>query len=130
MNTIIKDGVELGKLTLLPYFETFSRFDDSGKIGFLRCVFRRYANPEDRPNMTEKENKFCEGLKKALGVSGIMAVLSTVEGSRTYSWQRGFSIIDITRETDKILNKRHEGNPETALTTNIEYYQTIKEQYD
>ena len=129
MNTIIKDGVELGKTTLLPYSETFSRFDEEGKIRFLSDAFGRYYNKEDWSQRTKEENEFCECLERALGTSGIWATLTTVEGSRTYSWRRGFNIIDVARETDKILND--EGYcklVDTALVRSPEMYEIIKEQ--
>jgi hypothetical protein len=124
MISIIKDSDELDKLTLLPYFDTFSRFDDGGKIGFLSCVYRKLVNRENFLDLANNEKEFAEGLAKALKTSGVMATLSVVEGSGTYSWQRGCNLIDVVREAEKILNGKHEGKPNTTLTP--EYYETIQ----
>ena len=129
METVVRDGVELGKLTLMPYFEIFSRFDEGGKIRFLSDAFSRYHNKEDWSNRTKEENEFCETLKKAIEQSGIWALLTTVEGNRTYSWRRGFNIIDVTRETDRILNdEEYRNHVDTELVRHPGLYEIIKQQ--
>lgn len=128
MLSVIKNGDELGKLTLMPYFEMFSRFDETGKINFLKSVYGRLLEKRDFSGFTDNEREFAEAVAKGLKASGVMACLAVVEGEGTYSWKRGLNIIDVAREADKILNRKHEGKPKTAL--DINYYKTIQECYD
>ena len=64
-------------------------------------------NDVDFSGLADNEKEFAKIIVKALNTSGTMACLAVTEGNGTYSWNRGFNIIDVVREADKILNGKH-----------------------
>jgi len=128
--TIVINRDELGQLAMLSYFDRFSRFDEFGKIGILSSALRKYVGDEP-PNLTKDEDAFCEGLKKSVGTAGIWALLSTAEGSGTGTWKRGFNIIHMVKETDRILNgaKEYKGKDIPLVHSPEQYYQ-LREDFD
>jgi len=131
METIVRSNDELEKLRQLPLYETFSRSDHNGKIGLIRRPFSSYYNREDFSDYTEGEKEFAETLKKALGLSGMWAILATLEGSRTVSKNRDQTIHDVVEETEKILNdEEYRKLVDTELKRNPEMYEIIKKHKD
>jgi hypothetical protein len=105
MVTIIKDGKALDEITTLPYHDRFMRFDRQGKKNILGNAINIYHSHQEK-ELAAEEREFCELLNKAVGPSGIVALFSTIIGEGTYSHQRTYGIIDIAKETKKILEDK------------------------
>ncbi|MBN2203160.1 MAG: hypothetical protein JW700_03170 [Candidatus Aenigmarchaeota archaeon] len=130
MNSIVKDVSAFEQLKALPHYEALTRFDDSGKTRFFRAVYNVMIKKGDFSQLGKNESEFATFLGKAINTSGVMACLDVLQGTRTYSWRPGCSPTDIIEEANKIRNGTHEGNPETFLMENPEYYDIIRESYD
>lgn len=127
MRTLIRDRIALEKLIQLPFSEKFSRFDEEGKTRYLSTVFGAYYNQEE-PNLTDEEREFAEGLKKAVGTSGIGAALAVVEGSGTQTWQRGCTVCNVIEEADRILNDENYRRQTKTVLSDPYWLKTIREQ--
>jgi len=126
--TIVRDRGELEKLEGSSFFKIFSTYDHNGKIGYLGNVFGAYFRGEEPPHYPDGGDEFTEGLHKALGLSGIWAILSTVEGSGTQSCKRYYTIVDVVEETDMILNnEEYRKSVRTELASNPMFYEMLKD---
>jgi len=110
---LVKDRKKLRRLRKIPFYETFSRFDEDGRIGYLNSTFESYYGTAKEGKDIREWSRDKEGMKRFLtilyecvGLEGIIYMMNTLEGFGTYSCHRGYTIEDIINETEKILNDK------------------------
>jgi hypothetical protein len=132
MVVIIKDNEKFEKLKQTNFYETFTSFDEKGKINFLGLIFRYYYD-KDYENFNADEyfgqsSDFCKYLYEAVGLENVWAMLRTVETGGSYSRDKYSSLEDVIKETEQAMNNPgYKTSADKTINIDKEMYNIIKE---